>query len=64
MIEKQKAKIISIAADILSIADDFTDEYTSSGEALEAVKTAVPMNALDDIDTRLAGIEASLDAML
>ena len=52
--EKEKEKLSSAAAEILDIASDFTDEYTTLGDALEAIKIAV-------FALRLEGIEFSLD---
>lgn len=52
--EKEKEKLSSAAAEILDIASDFTDEYTTLSEALEAIKIAV-------LALRLEGIEFSLD---
>lgn len=52
--EKEKEKLSSAAAEILYIASDFTDEYTTLSDALEAIKIAV-------FALRLEGIEFSLD---
>lgn len=52
--EKEKEKLSSAAAEILDIASDFTDEYTTLSDALEAIKIAV-------FALRLEGIEFSLD---
>lgn len=57
MTEKYRNEIKGIATEMLYIASDLEDEYTSLSDALKAVEIAV-------IAKCLSGIESSLDAML